>query len=205
MNFLVALPGIVLAVVAFSGPLWMRLPFITNRQISWLARSLPWLRSAGLLYLALVFGWISMRDAGVTGQSQFEWMAGGAAALVLGIIGGWSAVRTGSSTSMENWIQDEARWTLYRAVAWPLLMFLPLTVPVVWLIGVLEAWLECWLAKKTWNWKIAAPWLMRSIGSGLFFIFFHNLWLACGVYALVGIVIRFAPNLVGRLSQRFIK
>jgi hypothetical protein len=157
-------------------------------------RILQWVRSAGLLYLAVVLGWVSMRDAGIAGQSTVEWLAGVGAAIALGAAGGWLSLRKGRPFSLERWIQDETRWVLYRAAAWALVIFLPLAVPAAWVVAVFEAWLECILARKNWNWNTAAPWIMRSALSGVFFILFHNIWLAFGSCAVAWLVARYSAD-----------
>jgi hypothetical protein len=194
MTLSIAFPGLLLAGFALFGPLWIRISLLKTGQADWLERMLPWVRSAGLLYLAVVFGWVSMRDAGLTGQSTAEWLAGAGAAIALGAAGGWLSMRKGHPVSFERWIQDETRWALYRAVAWALMMFLPLAVPAAWLVAVFEAWLECILARKRWTWNIVAPWIMRSALSGAFFILFHNIWLAYGAYALAWLVARYSVD-----------
>jgi hypothetical protein len=191
-----ALPGLLLAALAIAGPLWIRLPTPASvTQIGWFRGALPWLRSAGLLYLAIVAGWVSMRDAGLLGQTAEEWLAGGAVALILGAAGGVLAIRFRQEAPITVWIQDETRWTLYRAVAWPLAGFLPLAVPAAWLVAALEAWEECRLAGKSWNWKTAAPWLVRTVASAVLFTVAHNLYLAAGMYLLVWLIVRYQSYL----------
>jgi hypothetical protein len=186
MPILIAIPGFLVAVLAISEPLWFRPPLYKPiDRNAWLTHALPWLRSGGLLYLAVVAGWVSMRDAGLAGQTAEEWLAGGATALALGAIGGWLAVRYKRETTIAVWIQDETRWTLYRAVVWPLLIFIPLIVPAVWLVAVFESWMTCWLAQKTWDWMKAAPWLIRATGSAVLFAVAHNLYLAVFMYLVV--------------------
>jgi hypothetical protein len=184
MPILVALPGLLMAALAASGPLWRRIPFVSSIPALWLDRILPWMRSAGLLYLAVVAGWISMRDAGLMGQSAEEWLAGGIVALILGMTGAWLSNRHAVEMPLAIWLQDEARWTLYRAVVWPLVIFLPIAVPVAFFVSFLEWRLEEILCGKSGNWQAAIPWLVRALGSALLFLVSHNIYIALVMYLL---------------------
>jgi hypothetical protein len=183
MPILVALPGLVLALIAFTGPLWMRLPiYPAHKNFEWLPKSMPWLRSAGLLYVAVVFGWVSMRDAGILGQTAEEWLAGALFALVCGGVGGWLSKRYAVEMPLANWVQDEIRWTFYRAVVWPVVVLLPVAVPVALIVAFLEWRLEEALLGHAWDWNQTAPWLVRAVFSSLLFLLAHNLWLALAMY-----------------------
>jgi hypothetical protein len=185
MTITIALPGLLLALLAATGPIWNRIPFLSaNATFIWLGRFFPWLRSAGFLYLAVLAGWISMRDAGIAGQSPSEWFIGGAVALLLGGAGGWLAKRYALEAGLSGWFQDELRWTLYRGAIWPLVIFLPVAVPLAFLVAFLEWRWEAFLRKEAKSWPSAIPWLARAVGSSTFFLVAHNLWLALAVYVL---------------------
>jgi hypothetical protein len=185
MTISIALPGLLLALLAATGPIWNRIPFLpANAQFLWFGRVFPWLRSAGFLYLAVLAGWISMRDAGIAGQSPSEWLIGGMVALLLGGAGGWLVRRYALEARPSAWFQDELRWTLYRGVIWPLVIFLPVAVPLAFLVAFLEWRGEAFLRKEAWSWPLATPWLARAAGSSALFLVAHNLWLALAVYIL---------------------
>jgi hypothetical protein len=149
----------------------------------WVPRAAPWVRSAGLPYLALLTGFVSAQDFGLMGGAWWEWLAGIALALVLGfLLGGCLASRT-DPPPVEAQLLDEARWTLYRAVCWPLMGNVILAVLAGLLAGLLERGLDILRKRETFAWKGKTPFFLRIASSALLFLAAHNFLLALGMYA----------------------
>lgn len=187
MRFLPFLPGLLFAVAAWIWPLFARiLPLrLTDplaRRAPWLPPLAPWIRSAAIPYLAVILGWISARDIGLSGQTVLEWILGAVLALGLGGLQGWMAARL-SPSSPQNLLVDEARWTLYRAASWPLAGFLWLAV-VIGLVAGLGEWGLAWLVKRDQTSRIGFLALLFRTGcSALLFLVAHNFFLAVLMYA----------------------
>jgi hypothetical protein len=180
------LPGLILALAMWILPPAVRLfparilSGIPSR-IPQLSGWAPWIGSVGLPYLGLMMGWISSRDFGLTGHTAAEWIIGAAAAVILGMLLGRVSVRV--STAL-GWgvICDEARWTLYRAAAWPWVGSLPLAV---------SAALVAACAEFAWGRKLGGEKLFDTVGilflahaacSAVIFLLAHNFFLAMLFY-----------------------
>jgi hypothetical protein len=172
------------AVARFLPPRWME-PLTTRAP--WLPKAAPWLRSAALPYFAVILGFLAARDFGLMGGTWLEWLAGGGLAIGLGILlGGCLASRT-NPPSAETQLLDEARWTLYRAVCWPLVGSLALAVGAGLLIGLAEFGLEFLLRRKTFLWRESTPFFLRIASSSLLFLVAHNFYLAMILYIMAQI------------------
>jgi hypothetical protein len=180
------LPGLILALAVWTLPLAVRL--IPGRILSgflprfpWLPTWAPWIRSIGLPFLGLLLGWISSRDFGLTGHTPAEWLIGAAAAVAVGILLGRMSVRLSAAL---GWgvVCDEARWTLYRAAAWPWVGYLPLAVAA----ALLAAWAEFAWGRKLGGEKlfdeVGILFLVHAACSAVLFLLAHNFFLAMLFY-----------------------
>jgi hypothetical protein len=197
------LPGLILALAVWILPLAVRL--IPARILSGASSRLPrlsgwapWLRGAALPYLALLLGWISSRDFGLTGHTPAEWLLGTAAAVILGIFLGRVSARY---SILLGWgvVCDEARWTLYRAAAWPWVTHLPLAVAS----ALVAAWAEFAVGRKLGGEKVfdavGMLFLMHAAGSAALFLLAHNFFLAMLFYLTA--VIASTPDIRSRLFE----
>jgi hypothetical protein len=197
------LPGLILALAVWILPLAVRL--IPARILSGASSRLPrlsgwapWLRGAALPYLGLLLGWISSRDFGLTGHTPAEWLFGAAAAVILGIflgrVSARYAIRLGWGV-----VCDEARWTLYRAAAWPWVTHLPLAVAA----ALAAAWAEFALGRKLGGAKVfdevGMLFLMHAAGSAALFLLAHNFFLAMLLYLTA--VMASTPDIRSCLSE----
>jgi hypothetical protein len=180
------LPGLILALAVWILPLAFRL--IPARILSGASSRLPrlsgwapWIGGAALPYLALLLGWISSRDFGLTGHTPTEWLLGAAASVILGFFLGRVSARV---SIMLGWgvVCDEARWTLYRAAAWPWVTHLPLAVAA----ALVAACVEFALGRKLGGEKVfdavGVLFLMHAAGSAALFLLVHNFFLAMLLY-----------------------
>jgi hypothetical protein len=180
------LPGLLLALAAWILPLAVYL--LPGRIVSaaadrapWLKAWAPWAHGAGFPYFGLLLGWISARDYGLVGHTAAEWVLGGAAAVVLGVILGWMSIRFSMGF---GWgvIRDETRWTLYRAAAWPWTGFLFLSVLAAFFAACLEfAWGGKFRGEKPTD-EAGLLFLLHAAASALLFLLAHNLFLAMLMY-----------------------
>lgn len=180
------LPGLLLALAVWLLPLAVRL--LPDRFLSSITERVPqsktwapWIRSAGLPYLGLLFGWISSRDFGLSGHTAAEWILGAAAAVVLGIILGWFSIRFSIGF---GWgvVCDEARWTLFRAAAWPWTGFLAPAVGAAFLAACAEfAWGRRFRGEKLTD-EIGFLFLLHAAASAVLFLLVHNFFLALLFY-----------------------
>lgn len=185
------LPGLILALAVWILPLVLRL--LPGRVLSpitehapWLPAWVPWIHSIALPYLGLLLGWISSRDSGITGHTPAEWIIGAAAAVILGIFLGWVSVRLSIAL---GWgvICDEARWTLYRAAAWPWVAHLPLAVAAALVAACAEfAWGRKLAGGKIFD-EVGLLFLLHTAGSALLFLLAHNFFLAMLLYLTAAI------------------
>jgi hypothetical protein len=180
------LPGLILALAVWILPLSIRLlPARMTTQISERIPQLPgwapWIRSIALPYLGLLLGWISSRDFGLTGQTAVEWIVGIVAAAGLGILLGWMSMRLSIGL---GWgvIGDEARWTLYRAAAWPFLGYLPLAVAAGLIAGAAEFALGRKFAGEGQLDEVGLLFLVHAACSAVLFLLAHNFFLAMLFY-----------------------
>ena len=185
------LPGLILALAVWILPLAVRLLparilSAAHSRIPALSDWAPWIRSAGLPYLGLLFGWLSSRDSGLTGHTPLEWIIGIAAAIILGILLGRVCLRLSIGI---GWgvIGDETRWTLYRAAVWPWVTHLPLAVAA----ALLAAWAEFAFERKLGGEKVfdevGILFLAHAAGSAALFLLAHNFFLAMVFYLAAAI------------------
>jgi hypothetical protein len=182
MSLLPFLPGLLFAIAAWIWPVFARIvpSRITGplaKRAPWLPPLAPWIRSAAIPYLAVVLGWISARDYGLSGHTLPEWIVGALLALVFGALLGWTAARFSSPPSEEK-LLDEARWILYRAACWPLVGSLALAVSAGLLATLGEFGVAHLLKRERISWNKAAPFLLRAGCSALLFLAAHNFFLA---------------------------
>jgi hypothetical protein len=197
------LPGLILALAVWILPLAVRLfpariaTGITER-VPQLSGWAPWIGSIGLPYLGLMMGWISSRDFGLTGHSAAEWIIGAAAAAGLGILLGRVSARV--STAL-GWgvVGDEARWTLFRAAAWPLVGYLPLAVAAALAAACAEfAWGRKLGREKLVD-EVGLLFLVHATGSSVLFLLAHNFFLAMLFYLTA--VIAATPDIRSRFNE----
>lgn len=188
MSFSPFIPGLLFAVATWLWPVFAHI--LPKRMISalairapWLPPLAPWIRSAGLAYLAIILGWISARDFGLSGQTLLEWIMGAALALGLGALQGWASARFPLS-SLENNLMDEARWTLYRAASWPLTGHLWLAVVIGLVAGLGEFGLARLLKRERISRIDLAAFLLCAGCSALLFLVAHNFFLAVVMYGV---------------------
>ncbi len=155
-------------------------------------RGLPWLHLLPL-YLALMTGAVSGRDAGLYGQDAARWAGGAiACAVVLGVAAGLLWWRVAAIQWPPAWVAlaDEARWALYRAAG------------ALWLghalggagVGAVLSGLE-WLAQaRPWQgWREAWLGLSRLLISSMLFALTGNAWLTAAAHlVLLGLACRLA-------------
>jgi hypothetical protein len=180
------LPGLLLAlgvwILPFAATLLpRRIRESVAQRAPWFPGLAPWIRNVGFPYAGLLLGWISSRDAGLSGQSPVEWILGLAAAVVLGIL----LARMSSRLSIGlGWgvAGDEARWTLYRAAVWPLAMLLPLAVVAALAAATAEfAWERRCKHEKVFD-EVGLLFLTHAAGSAVLFLLAHNFFLAMLYY-----------------------
>ncbi len=180
------LPGLILALAVWILPPAVRL--LPARVVSGISERVPrlpewapWIQSIAFPYLGLLLGWISSRDFGLTGHTAAEWIVGAAAAIGLGILFGWMSVRLSIRL---GWgvVGDEARWTLYRAAAWPLAGYLPLAVAAGLLAGAAEFALGRKLGGDTLADEVGLLFLVHAVCSAALFLLAHNFFLALLFY-----------------------
>jgi hypothetical protein len=184
------LPGLTFLFAAWIWPVIARLIPVAAaaplaRRAPWLASAAPWIRSALIPYLAIILGWISVRDFGLIGQTAVEWIAGAIFALGLGILlGRWLASRS-MSPAAEGMVQDETRWILYRAALWPLAGSLWMAVlgGLVLMLG--EFFLGHLLRRERPSPAVTAPYLMRAFCSSFLFFVAHNYFLSIFMYCIL--------------------
>jgi hypothetical protein len=195
------LPGLILALAAWILPPALRMfpeGFLTRlaEWAPWLPAWAPWIRSVGLAYAGLIAGWISTRDYGLTGHTPAEWFLGAAAAVALGILLGRASVRVSIGL---GWgiVGDEARWTLYRAAAWPWIG-LPAAVAAALAAAAAEfAWGRKSTGGKLFD-EVGIVFLVHAAGSALLFLLAHNFFLAMLFYAAAAVAA--APDLLKQFT-----
>jgi hypothetical protein len=180
------LPGLILSLAVWIIPLLFQILPARSvspvaRRFPWISDWTPWIHSLGLPYAGLLLGWISARDYGLTGQTIGEWALGAAAAILLGLILAWISARFSNPRGGED-VRDEARWSLYRAAAWPWLNFLSYAVAVGLLASLTEYALNRRTEGKRFSLPAAIPFLVRTAGSGALFLLAHNFFLALLYY-----------------------
>jgi len=185
------LPGLILALAVWILPLAARLlpariAAGIQSRFPPLSNWAPWIRSVGLPYLGLLLGWISSRDFGLTGHTAPEWLISGAAAILLGILLGRVSVRLSIGI---GWgvVGDEARWSLYRAAAWPWVAHLPLAVAAALLAACAEFALERRLGGEKPFDEVGLLFLMHAACSAILFLLAHNFFLAMLFYLTAAI------------------
>ncbi len=197
------LPGLVLALAVWILPLAarlfpVRLGSALSERVPWLPEWAPWIRSVALPYLGLLLGWISSTDFGLTGHTAAEWIIGTVTAAGLGILLGWLSVRLSIGL---GWgvVGDEARWTVYRAAAWPWVGYLPPAVA----IGLLAGAVEFALGRKLGGEKILDAvgmlFLVHAGCSAALFLLAHNFFLAMLFYLTA--VLASKPELQLRIRE----
>jgi hypothetical protein len=197
------LPGLILALTAWILPPAIRLlqqPILSEvgRRASWLPGLAPWLHSIAPPYLGLVLGWISGRDAGLSGQTPAEWILGAAAAILLGLPLGRLSVRFGSPRGWKD-VRDEARWSLYRAAVWPLAGILPLAVAAAFAAACAEfVWGRKFGGEKVFD-EAGGLFLVHALCSAALFLLAHNIFLAMLMYLTA--VITSTPDIRLRLTE----
>ncbi|MGB7539286.1 MAG: hypothetical protein WBM17_12180 [Anaerolineales bacterium] len=197
------LPGLILALAVWILPLAVRL--IPARSFSGmpsrvpqLSEWAPWINSVGLPYFGLMFGWISSRDFGLTGHTATEWILGAAAAVILGIFLGRVSVRVSIAL---GWgvVCDEARWTLFRAAAWPWVAHLPLAVAAALIAACAEFALGRKLGGEKLFDEVGLLFLVHTAGSSVLFLLAHNFFLAMVLYLTA--VLASTPDLWLRIRE----
>jgi hypothetical protein len=184
------LPGLILALAVWILPLALhpvpeRVLGALHARAPWLPAWAPWIRSAGFAYAGLLAGWISARDYGLAGHTPAEWLLGAAAAAGLGILLGRLSIRL---SVWLGWgiVGDEARWTLYRAAAWPW-VGLPLAVAAALAAACAEfAWGRK-LAGEPLRDEVGLLFLIHAAGSAALFLLAHNFFLAMLFYAAAAV------------------
>jgi hypothetical protein len=182
------LPGLLFAFAAWIWPVFSlffpaRWTAALAARAPWLPPFAPWIRGAALPYLAVVGGWVSARDFGLSGQTPLEWILGALLSLVLGALLGAAAARL-PQPAPEKQLTAEMRWILYRAACWPLVGYLIVAVAVGLLavLGEFGVALLCKRERPTWH--NAAPFLLRIGCSALLFLVAHNLFLSLAMYVV---------------------
>jgi hypothetical protein len=199
------LPGLILALAVWILPLAVRLfpaRFLSGMQsrVPQLSGWAPWIGSIGLPYLGLMVGWVSSRDFGLTGHTAAEWILGAATAVGLGILLGRTSVRLSVGL---GWgvVGDEARWTLFRAAAWPWVGYLPLAVAAGLLAGAAEFALGRKFAGEKLYDEVGLLFLVHATGSAVLFLLAHNFFLALLFYLTA--VISSTPDIRLHLIEMF--
>jgi hypothetical protein len=186
MGMTAFLPGLILALAV-----WIIPPFFRILPARWIAPIAerfprfsvwaPWIHSLGLPYAGLVVGWIAARDYGLAGQTLAQWGIGSAAAVLFGLLLGRVSVRFASAREWGD-VRDEARWTLYRAAAWPWLKYLSAAVGVGFLLSLGEFAFQRRKGDEGYSLAATIPFLIRSAGSSALFLLAHNFLLAMLYY-----------------------
>ncbi len=160
------------------------------------ALPLAWLHLVPL-YLALITGAVSGRDAGLYGQEAVRWVSGGlACALAFGLAAALLWWRAPTTVWPPVWtaLSDEARWALYRAAG------------ALWTghvlggagVGCLLACLEWWVQAEPWGRpRRSIAWLdlSRPLASSLLFALTANAWLTAAAHlALLALSRRLARS-----------
>ncbi|MBN1439511.1 MAG: hypothetical protein JW929_08885 [Anaerolineales bacterium] len=195
-------PGLILALAAWILPPALRLfpPRFFSAAAArapWLPAWAPWICNIGPAYLGLLLGWISTRDYGITGHTPAEWILGAAAAILLGILLGRISNRLKYGL---GWgvVGDEARWTLYRAAAWPLVAHLPLAVAA----ALTAAGAEFAFVRKLEGGpvfdSIGLLFLAHAGCSAVLFLLTHNFFLAMLFYLTA--VVASQPDICSRVA-----
>jgi hypothetical protein len=188
------LPGLIFAAAAWIVSLLYRLApeKLIARALAraeFLRDWSPWIYSIGLPYLALLLGWISARDYGLTGQTLLEWLLGIVLAAVLGALLGRVSARLAETRGWSD-VRAETRWTLYRAAAGPWTGNLPAAVGV----GLAAAAGEYLWRKRPAGEPLfpmqGIVFLVRAGGSGLLFLLAHNFFAAMLFYFLAALTAR---------------
>jgi hypothetical protein len=180
------LPGLLLALAVWILPLLLqfrprRLRLPVEQRVPWLPGLAPWIHSAALPYLGLLLGWIAGRDYGLGGHTPAEWALGAAAAVGLGILLGILSARLSVPRDWGDG-RDEARWTLYRAAAWPWAGFLSIAVAAGWLAALAEYAWGCGFQREKVFSERGLVFLLRVSGSSGLFLLTHNFFLAMLYY-----------------------
>lgn len=148
------------------------------------ARGLAWLHLLPL-YLALITGAVSGRDAGLYGQDASRWASGAiACVVVLGVAAGALWWRAAAIQWPRAWVAlaDEARWALYRAAG------------ALWLghvlggvgVGAVLSGLEWLMRASPWrDWREAWPGLSRPLISSVLFALTGNAWLTAAAHLVL--------------------
>jgi hypothetical protein len=196
------LPGLILALIAWiltaaARPLSLRLAAPLADRAPLVAELSPWAHSIGLPYLSLLLGWISSRDCGLTGHTPAEWIVGALAAVALGLLLGWISLRYSTSLGWGD-VRDEARWTLYRAAAWPLAGFLSLAVAAALAAACAEFALDRRWKGGSFSRPEWIPFLVRAGGSAALFLLAHNFFLAMVIYIVACIASQ--PGILQRIK-----
>ncbi len=197
------LPGLVLALAVWILPLAARLlparvGSALSERVPRFPEWAPWIRSAALPYLGLLLGWISSRDFGLTGHNAAEWIIGTIAAAGLGILLGRVSGRLSIGL---GWgvLGDEARWTLYRAAAWPWVGYLPLAVAIGLLAGAAEFAFGRKLGVEKLVDEVGLLFLVHAGCSAVLFLLAQNFFLAMLFY--LSAVLASTPDLWLRINE----
>jgi hypothetical protein len=203
MRTILFLPGLILALITWILPLAIRL--LPGRILSpvllrapWLPSLAPWIQSIALPYLGLLLGWISSRDFGLGGHTLAEWLIGAAAAVVLGAVLGRLSIHFSSGRGWGD-VRDEARWTLFRAAAWPWVGHLSIAVAAGMLASLAEYAWERRSDGKGFFHANGIIYLIRMAGSAILFLLVHNFFLAMVFYLTAWVASR--PELEGQIEN----
>ena len=196
-----------LALGVMGAALWPRLKPLAGASAGGVAAGARLAHALAIPYLALLFGSVSARDAGLAGldaQPYFlgDWLKAAAWAAGLGVLASVAYARGGlyPGVTPGNALLDEYRWGFYRGVAlgW---LSPSLTTPssvTPSLLGVLLG-----LAMAALEWGVvrgvhraageplvpATGWLSRAGLSAVVFFFSRNLWATAAVGTLVPFIL----------------
>jgi hypothetical protein len=182
------LPGLLLAVTVWIGPLLARLIPSKNRaalsgRIPALRAWIPWLHGVGLPYAGLLAGWIAARDFGLSGQTPPEWLIGIVLAAAFGALLGRVSERFGEPRGWSD-VRAESRWTLYRAAAGPWTGIPAAAVGVGLAAAAAEyLWRERPAGEPLFP-EQGVVFLVRAGGSALLFLLAHNFFAAMLFYLI---------------------
>ena len=165
--------GLALGSPALAQVFWPRLKDRLGDWAELAERFAPWAHGFIPAYLALFFGSIRARDAGVIGRGPLDWVGGmlacglwlGLAALLKPEGGTWPEPTRG--------VLDEPRWTLYRAAGGLWVGHYQFGV----LVGLGLAAVEWWLGVQSRR-SVAWETLARMASSTVVFGLTRNFWLA---------------------------
>lgn len=197
------LPGLILALAAWILPLAVRFcpqPILSPviARVPRLPGLAPWIHSIALPYLGLLMGWIAGRDYGLSGHTLAEWIVGSVAAVLLGIILGRASVRFSPPRGWGD-VRDEARWSLFRAAAWPWVGYLPIAVAAGWLASLAEFAWDRRPGGENFFGAQGIAFLIRTTGSAILFLLAHNFYLSMLYYLTA--VLASTPDIRSRFYE----